>query len=420
MIVFQTVNSYTNIIKSKILDDSRPFGNTGKKWIRAVNKIADVLIKSVLYIALAISTLIFGTYDLFAFPFRVLAKKYVKKTSTGVDKIAPKESMISYNFSGGRFGDCLITYLHAKWLSYKYQLPLAYIPFQFSDQLALHQIERQYDTAKFKKSFSLGTETPFKKLSQQTPKERIKNKELYSINYFPESPSERGPNYTGAYIEVNWNDPEFKKIIADSIKPIGSLHLITPPKDRVSIAIHWSRGSGEDTAETQNYYPCKVPPEEFYVSQLLKVCRHYANKPLYIYLFTDDKNPLALQEKLLTKIKSEGITQDILFGKREEKSIHPVLEDFFSMAQFQCLIRSESHFSIVAQLIGNHELVIGPSRFHSEVESNKADLVIDQIAIFENGKERRENVEIRFPFIQVGNPLNTYLRHYKKSFGLNG
>ena len=52
------------------------------------------------------------------------------------------ESYITYEFFGGRFGDCLLSYLHAKWLSYKYQLPLLYKPFKYSSDLCLDAKEQ--------------------------------------------------------------------------------------------------------------------------------------------------------------------------------------------------------------------------------------------------------------------------------------
>ncbi|WP_068469379.1 hypothetical protein [Candidatus Protochlamydia phocaeensis] len=346
-----------------------------------------------------------------------------EETPSSVEKAAPTESMVSYTFSGGFIGDNLITYLHAKWLSYKYNIPLAFQPFEFSNELVLSDVEKEYEVAKFKKSEKHVNEEPFTQLSQKSLEERREEKELHSICYFPESPSERGPNYRGAYVEVDWSDAGFKNLIKDLIKPKQALSLVTPPKDRTSIAVHWRRGATRlDGPTTQNYYPCKVPPDEYYISQLLNVCQIYADQPLYIHLFTDDKEPALLQQKLKDKIREAGYTQDIIFGVTEPKEgENPVLRDLFSMAHggFNCLIRSESHFSIMAQLIGEHDLVIGPKHFHSEINYGlgKTDIVIDQLAIFEKGIEREEKAEIRFPYI-LRSPIEKYLWHHVDVFGL--
>jgi len=50
-------------------------------------------------------------------------------------------SMITYGLSGSRFGDGLISYMHAKWLSFKYDIPLLYTPFPQSDYLRLAHME---------------------------------------------------------------------------------------------------------------------------------------------------------------------------------------------------------------------------------------------------------------------------------------
>ncbi|HEV7737800.1 MAG TPA: hypothetical protein VGO47_10580, partial [Chlamydiales bacterium] len=39
---------------------------------------------------------------------------------------------ITYEFSGGRFGDNLLAYFHAKWVSYKYNIPFFYKEFPYS------------------------------------------------------------------------------------------------------------------------------------------------------------------------------------------------------------------------------------------------------------------------------------------------
>ena len=53
-------------------------------------------------------------------------------------------SAVTYDFSGGRFGDNLVSYCHAKWISYKYNIPLLYKPFDYSDQLMMDVLEIPY------------------------------------------------------------------------------------------------------------------------------------------------------------------------------------------------------------------------------------------------------------------------------------
>ena len=50
---------------------------------------------------------------------------------------------VSYQFNGGRFGDQLVTYVHARWVAYKFNLPLLYKRFDYSDQLMVDSMHQQ-------------------------------------------------------------------------------------------------------------------------------------------------------------------------------------------------------------------------------------------------------------------------------------
>src|ERR1700742_2068654 len=67
-------------------------------------------------------------------------------------------SAITWEPNGGRFGDNLLSYSRAKWLSYQYNIPLLYLPFRYSDQLRLHQNENMYsleNVHQFKKTIRI-------------------------------------------------------------------------------------------------------------------------------------------------------------------------------------------------------------------------------------------------------------------------
>src|SRR5438105_15457461 len=51
---------------------------------------------------------------------------------------------ITWQANGGRFGDNLLSYARAKWLSYKYNIPVLYQPFPYADELLLHENEALY------------------------------------------------------------------------------------------------------------------------------------------------------------------------------------------------------------------------------------------------------------------------------------
>ena len=55
------------------------------------------------------------------------------------------------------------------------------------------------------------------------------------------------------------------------------------------------------------------------------------------------------------------------------------MEDFFAMTKFDCLIRPESLYSIYAERLGNHEVIIYPIRVNSA--GRKRELTVREIAI---------------------------------------
>ena len=112
---------------------------------------------------------------------------------------------VTYTFSGGRFGDNLLSYLHAKWIAYQYQIPLLYRPFNYSQYLVLDDRELKYVASS----------------AQLYPR-------LYTSPYFPEDPHEykngldaNGVPWSG--FEVNWKDPGFRKVVKEMIAPKNPL-----------------------------------------------------------------------------------------------------------------------------------------------------------------------------------------------------
>jgi hypothetical protein len=93
-----------------------------------------------------------------------------------------RPTSITYTRSGGRLGDNLIAYMHAKWLAYVHDLPFLYVPFEYSDQLPLHEVEERY----YK-----GIESEFDAVIQVKNENTIDLSDtrsiLYRVDYFTES-----------------------------------------------------------------------------------------------------------------------------------------------------------------------------------------------------------------------------------------
>ncbi len=271
---------------------------------------------------------------------------------------------VTYEYSPGRFGDNLLSYIHAKWISYRYNIPLLYKPFIYSDQLILHEQEVLYSDSvrkQFDKIVVLG------KHVSVNPQDR--SSILYIAPYFPSSQWElhNAISFSGGrwdYFEVDWQDPgfieELQKVIFPQ-KPISSMHL---PTDRITVAVHVRRGGTHDTPDVPPLFPLKFLPDDFYITQIKRLYFLFNKKPLYVYVFTDDTQP----DKIVETFKRHLQNLDIQFDCRKNGNTDTtnVVEDFFALKQFDCLIHSESNFSLIMNKIGNYKVSLFPDSFHKE------------------------------------------------------
>ena len=262
-----------------------------------------------------------------------------------ISALTAQAAAITYDFSGGRFGDNLISYLHAKWISYHYDLPLLYRPFLFSSDLVMAEKE-------LKEVSSSGPKMPLRHLGFLKKDTSC----LYSISYFPENPEER-PFWHIPFI-VDWEDPQFRKMAREMIAPRTPLYLTKPPESTVNIAIHVREGGGFDTDHTRVNAPLKLPPIEFYVEGLLKIISLFEGKAIYCHLFTD-----AIDVESIANVFIQAAPQ-IQYGYRKAQNFHAlnVLEDFFSFFEFDILIRPQSNYSMVPALLHDFAIDYAPMR----------------------------------------------------------
>ena len=291
---------------------------------------------------------------------------------------------------GGRLGDMLLMYTKAKWVAYTHNLPLLYKPFTYSDQLALHDRNIPYEDLKDKGFTEVETKdlAIFKNLESH-------NNTIYTVHYYfqLEHWGDYQKKYDGqeimAWPEI-YTDPLFISELKKDIAPRdGNMICLDLPTDKITVAVHIRTGGGFDNpilsrqlysikdinpnevhpnegksrrqrvAYADWYWPLKFPPLQYYAIQLKRLSRLYKDKPMYVYIYTDSRDPVELMNKLELAVRKENIT----FDCRKDINRHNknVLEDMYAMAQYQCLIRSGSNYPQVSQLIGNHEVVIYPT-----------------------------------------------------------
>lgn len=302
-------------------------------------------------------------------------------------------SAVTYSFSGGRFGDNLLAYCHAKWIAYKYKIPLLYKPFEYSDQLMMHELEMPYSTElewQFEQviicscpDFTIDTESGC----------------LYVIPFFPESIFNRSDEAFPFLFFVDWQDPAFKVLLNTMICALKAIKVPVVPPDHLTVAVHVRKGTGWDIPnygitplQLSASHPLRFAPDSFYIEQLKKIARIFPEDAIYVYLFTDHDNPGELAKKYEQNVQCDRMVFDYRMSDNNE--FINVLDDFFALTSFDCLIRPDSNFSFMASRLGNYKVQIAP--WHGVIiDGNR--VFIDEINLEIEGesfivKEQREEL----------------------------
>jgi hypothetical protein len=174
---------------------------------------------------------------------------------------------------------------------------------------------------------------------------------------------------------VNWDDLRFLNELRALLSPVDQMPSITLPSGYISVALHMRTGIGFDSEELPSHFPLKCPPFNYYIKALELVSILF-DQPLYVFIFTDHPNPPELQQKLSSIFSGYKIR----FDCRRSDNAHDknVLEDFFALGQFECLIRPDSNYSLIASKIFSHKVVISPLRY---AQGPNQEIYIDRITV---------------------------------------
>lgn len=269
-------------------------------------------------------------------------------------------SAVTYDFSGGRLGDNLVAYLHAKWLSYKYQMPFYFREFSYSDQFDLHFSEPLKGEAKNQYDEVMALDPSHPEIMT------TKSSALFVLPYYQDTKDTlMDPKFTP--VLVDWDDPEFKKIIQKKLRFVHRPKEFAIPKNRISVAVHVRKGGGFDTPDVFLSQPLKFPPNSYYIEQIKRIYNLLNRRPLYVHIFTDDLFP----SKLLKEFKNATKFMNIEYGAREKATryVNTMFDDLYMISQFRCIIRPDSNFSFVAAKMSNCKLEIYPA--HAEIIGSK-------------------------------------------------
>lgn len=300
----------------------------------------------------------------------------------------------------GDLGDKVATFCNAYILAQKYNLPFYYQPFRDSN---LFLFDDNLHT--FKKSYT-GNLADYHTIKILSETELINNLDNYNIIF-----------EVALNTQINHIAPELIKNLKQILQLKHSYSIGHIPKDRISIAVHIRKGNGGgqfydgqlvseqlfefDRSQVKyetsyDRYPfqweldltypdiknhpaiaygdmsgpllldkvayvfdLKFPPEQYYIDQLIKISNDLGNPLIFAQIFTDDKDPIALVERLKTKLNKPNIKLYYLDNRHENYSDR-IAYDLSIMSQCNGLIRSQSYFSRAAEMIGNHKFVIFP------------------------------------------------------------
>ncbi len=312
--------------------------------------------------------------QLFFIAFSLLSINFLP-LSGSEDDFDPKQKAVTYDLSG-RLGNQLITYLCSKWIAHQYDLPLLYVPFPFADQFAFHEKEKFYRS---------DWEPLFSRILRPKEVSEIPysaDSTLILLNFF----SAKGINKLP--FRILWDNPEFKTFARPLLQPRFPIKEIALPQGKLTVLAHVRTGGGYDSEATQLKYPSKFPSHHFFISALETISELFDHTQIYVYIMTDDLEPAKIANNYRIALSHlHNIEFDYQVGENGP-TVH-VLEDFFSIPQYDCLIRGSSTFSIAASLLGDFKVVIAPKKSHVE---NQA-IVVDEIRIFfKDGKRRSKKI----------------------------
>jgi len=269
---------------------------------------------------------------------------------------------ITYAFSGGRLGDNLIAYFHAKWLSYKYGLPFLYKPFLFSENFGLHDRDPIEGKDFLFKNVKI--------ISKESDIQVAPSSTLFIVPYFPETKSEYEwiKHYELPFFTVDWEDPGFREEVIKCLTPKRPFNTFNPPANCVTVALHIRRGGEASLPGYTLTWPLKFVADDYYINQIQRVAKIFPKKDLFINLFTDDDKPDAIIKRYKKILKNPKI----IFAHQKGKDL---LEDFFSISKFDCCILCQSNFSVIASKLGNYSVLIAP--VHASMKGNQP--LIDEV-----------------------------------------
>ncbi len=300
----------------------------------------------------------------------------------------------------GDLGDKIATFCNAYSLAQKYNLPFYYQSFRdsnlflFDDSLNSLKNNPTCDLANYRALkilsetelinnlnsnnniiFEIALNTQINHIAPESIKnlkQILQLKQVYSIEYMPKNQISiavhiRKGNGGGQFYDGQLASEQLFEFDRAQVKyetnydryPFQWELDLTYPEIKNHI-IAYGNASGPLLLDKVAYvFDLKFPPEQYYIDQLIKLSNDLDNSPIFAQIFTDDKDPINLVERLKNKLNKPNIKLYYLDNRAKTYSTR-IAEDLSIMSQCDGLIRSQSYFARAAEMIGNHKFVIFP------------------------------------------------------------
>ncbi len=328
--------------------------------------------------------------------------------------ISPK-SAITFRHNGGRLGDVLLDFTKNFYIAYKYDLDLYISPLPYVENFRLSIDSQQLSDHRHKFNRAID-------IKDDRQIDSIDNTLYVGTCYFAVDGISDLDLFHGHMFQCSIEQPLFGNKIKELLTPIETFHFEFP-EDQISVAMHIRKGGGFDrplaselyrpitrndnASRTSKYQfvdrdqPFKFPPEQYYVDQLIFLHALLDQQPLYVFLFTDDKEPHQIAKRIQEKLTDYNIT-NITFDYRKTENAHNlnIIEDISFMSKFEYLIKSGSHYPWIAQMIGNHKAIISPVQYQWEGDYLN---IIEAEIIF---PDRENHILKKFKIPSVSNAEN--------------
>lgn len=267
------------------------------------------------------------------------------------------EARHAMSYEGGdRFGDRLLVYAQARYLAYVTGLPFLHRPFPYSQYITIDYQSLPLDPND-RNIFYIRSAESFREFFQKI-RDPAMAPTLFIVDYFPTEISEWDKDSSRSLLlHIPWEEKGFSAYLQRALSPRISIPDLTK-KDRLNVAVHVRVLSGGDTVESAYIpLPLKFPSLEYHKRQIQIVYEYNLRKPLYVFIFTDSREPLTILEEF-----KRSFSEDIAFGIQELENgdTDHVVQDFFAMQKFDVLIATQSNFSMMASRLHAFDMVFYP------------------------------------------------------------